>query len=291
MLPRFPVVAGSFYSDSAKQCKTEIVDFTAGLSFASRIDQAIVAGIVPHAGWTFSGNIAAMVFAAIAEVNKDVDTFVIFGAAHSGIGYAGVYPSGSWESPLGQVQIDTEMAEAIIAKNPMAKADMRSHSSEHSIEVQIPFIQHFFSEAKIVPIVIPPADFAVGLGVGTAECIKNSADKKIVCIGSTDLTHYGPKYGFEPMGGGDQGVKWAKEVNDQLFIDAALNMDAAGIIEGESENMYCCGGGAAAATVAAAKALGKTKGLLLAHANSNEVMQRLYKETSEESVGYAGIVF
>ena len=183
------------------------------------------------------------------------------------------------------------MAEAIIKTSSPAQSAPAAHKFEHSIEVQVPFIQYLFTGAKIVPVMVPPAEFAVQLGEDTAKCIKNAPDKKIVCIGSTDLTHYGPRYGFCPQGTGSDAIRWAKEINDQAFIDLALEMKAEEVLISSIEKENACGCGAAAATIAAAKAQGKTKGLLLGHTHSSEVMRRKFNTSSDESVGYAAIVF
>jgi MEMO1 family protein len=292
MTARKPAVAGQFYPGSEKQCRSEIADCLAERPVTIKLPEKIVAGIVPHAGWTFSGDLAGMVFGAIEKVEKKVDTFVIFGTTHSYFGpIAAIYDKGSWQTPMGEIKIDEELAAAIIKKSPSAKSNPEAHRYEHSIEVQVPFIQYLFKDAKIVPILTPPADFAVTVGTAAAECIKSASDKKIVCIGSTDLTHYGPHYGFNPQGSGPAGIKWAKEVNDKAFIDLALSLQAEKVLSGSLEKGNACGPGAAAAAIAAARALGKTKGVLLAHTHSNEVMERRFGQTSEESVGYAAIVY
>jgi AmmeMemoRadiSam system protein B len=250
----------------------------------------VVSGIVPHAGWTFSGLLAVMVFSAVKQRHENVDTFVIFGAAHGYFGLPAVYDKGSWVTPLGEAAIDEDLAEAILNSNA-AVSDPDAHDSEHSIEVQVPFIQHLFPDAKILPIVVPPSREAVSLGEAVGGIVAGEKNKKIVCIGSTDLTHYGPRYGFMPMGTGAKALRWASEVNDKKFIDLALKLDAMGLLTSAAENLNACGGGAAAAAVAAAKKLGKTKGVLLAHTNSNEVMIKKMGTSSTEAVGYAAIVF
>jgi AmmeMemoRadiSam system protein B len=231
-----------------------------------------------------------MVFSAVKQRHGNVDTFVIFGAAH---GYYGptpaVYAKGSWLTPLGQIAVDEELADAIL-KTDTAVADTNAHEEEHSIEVQVPFIQHLFPGAKILPILTPPSEQAISLGEAVGD-ITNEQKRKIVCIGSTDLTHYGPRYGFTPQGTGSKALKWASEVNDKAFIDLALKLDAMGLLASAAENLNACGSGAAAATVAAAKKLGKTKGLLLAHTNSGKVMLEKMGYSCEEAVGYAAIVF
>jgi len=292
MAARKPAVAGQFYPGSEKQCRSEIADCLAERPVTVKLPEKIAAGIVPHAGWTFSGDLAAMVFSAIEKANKTVNTFVIFGAVHRYFdSTAAVYDKGSWQTPLGEIKIDEEFAAEIIKKSSSAKSNQDAHRYEHSIEVQVPFIQYLFKDAKIVPILTPPAGFVVQLGADIAECIKSAGDKKIVCIGSTDLTHYGPSYGFNPQGSGPSGIKWAKEVNDKAFIDLALSLQAEKVLTGSLEKGNACGPGAAAAAIAVAKALGKTQGVLLAHTHSNEVMEKKFGQTSNESVGYAAIVY
>ncbi|GAJ02229.1 unnamed protein product, partial [marine sediment metagenome] len=172
-----------------------------------------------------------------------------------------------------------------------AVSDAGAHRAEHSIEVQVPFMQYLFPGAKLLPILVPPREQAVALGNSIGRIINKDEHKKIVCIGSTDLTHYGPRYGFTPMGVNANALKWADSVNDQKFIDLALKLEPEGLLADAAENCNACGPGAAAAAIAAAKQLGKTEGLLLAHTNSNEVMLRSMGTTSADSVGYAAIVF
>lgn len=293
MAARKPNVAGQFYPDTEKQCRIEIAECIADGPVTGKLPEKIVAGIVPHAGWTFSGNLAAMVFGAIEKANKTVDTFIIFGAAHSYYSSEpAVYDKGSWLTPMGEIKIDEELAAAIIKKSRVAKSDPDAHKYErNSIEVQIPFIQYLFKDAKIVPILTPPAGSGITVGNEAAECIKSAPDKKIVCIGSTDLTHYGPGYGFNSQGGGKAGIEWAKNVNDRAFINLAVEMKAQQILLESMEKQNACGPGAAAAAISAAKALGKTKGILLAHTHSNEVMVRKFGQASSESVGYAAIIY
>jgi AmmeMemoRadiSam system protein B len=292
MQTRKAIVSGQFYPASGKECRAEIADCLANRPITAKLPEKIVAGIVPHAGWVYSGDLAAMVFAAIEKANKEVDTFVIFGAVHNySDSYAAVYDKGSWQMPMGEIKIDEELAAAIIKKSKSAKPNTEAHEYEHSIEVQVPFIQYLFKNAKIVPILAPPAEAVISVGTAVGECIKAAGDKKIVCIGSTDLTHYGPRYGFNPKGSGPDGIEWAKNVNDKAFISLAVEMKAERVLTESMENQNACGPGAVAATIAAAKALGKTKGVLLAHTHSNEVMEIKFGQSSSESVGYAAIVY
>jgi len=290
MQTRRPVVAGQFYPAGRDSCPRQIEQCLAEYTLPQVLPETIVAGIVPHAGWTFSGPLAALVFAAVKNRHQHVDTFVIFGAAHTHFGtMSALYGPGNWATPLGQAQVDEELGNQILDRGP-AELNPRAHSYEHSIEVQLPFIQYLFPDAKILPIVVPPANTATRLGANIGQIIQEN-EKKIVCIGSTDLTHYGPRYGFTPMGTGTEAIQWATRVNDKRFIDLALSLRADDMLTEAAENGNACGPGAAAAAVAAARVLGKTKGLLLAQTNSYEVMLAKMGSTSIDSVGYAAIIF
>ncbi|MHC5157383.1 MAG: AmmeMemoRadiSam system protein B [Planctomycetota bacterium] len=287
---RKPAVAGQFYGGTPAQCLAEIDECLPLRDLKTELPDPIVAAIVPHAGWVFSGELAATAFKAIQQANQHVDTFVIFGAAHRYFGGgAVVYDSGAWETPLGQIEIDTELASLIVDKG--AIADPNAHRGEHSIEVQVPFIQHLFPNAKIVPIIVPVADFDHKFGTHVGQLIHKHKDKKVVCIASTDLTHYGPRYGFCPEGTGEAALKWAREVNDMEFIDLALRMEADRLLEVALEKGNACGPAAVATVVATAKAMGRICGILLGHTTSSDIMLQKFNQSSEESVGYAAIVF
>ncbi len=128
-----------------------------------------------HAGWTFSGSLAALVFSAIKQQHEKVHTFVIFGAAH---GYFGQSPAVCdnyfWETPLGKVAVDKEFADRLVDKK-LAVSDLLAHEGEHSIEVQVPFIQHLFPEAEILPIIVPPSGQAILLGEAFGNIMKLKA--------------------------------------------------------------------------------------------------------------------
>jgi AmmeMemoRadiSam system protein B len=291
MQKRNPIVAGQFYPDRKDQCIDEIKQCLEEAKKVEPLPDTIVSGIVPHAGWVFSGATAATVFSAVKQQHPKVDAFVIFGAAHGYIGQPpAVYDKGAWLTPLGEIGIDEELASAIL-ESKTAVSDRDAHNSEHSMEVQVPFIQYLFPKAKILPILTPPSERAIRLGEIVGSIVISDEERKIVCIGSTDLTHYGPRYGFTPMGTGREGLRWATDVNDKQFIDFALKLQPDKMLETAEENYNACGAGAAAATVAAARTLGKTKGILLAHTNSNEVMLRKMGAASRESVGYAAVIF
>lgn len=291
MRTRKPIVAGQFYPAQHDSCIHEINECLDARVLNESLPETIVAGIVPHAGWTFSGSLAALVFSAIRQQDEKIHTFVIFGTAHSYFGASpAVYDRGVWETPLGEAAIDEVLAEAVLSAGT-AVSDCDAHLREHSIEVQVPFIQYLFAGARILPVLVPPTNSAVPLGESLGEIISREGQKKIVCIGSTDLTHYGPRYGFTPHGTDKNALEWAQKVNDKKFIDLALKLEPEQLLAGAAENGNACGPGAAAAAIAAARKLGLQRGVLLAHTTSNEVMLERMGTTSADAVGYAAIVF
>ena len=278
--------AGSFYPSDAQACSQKI-DECLGTYQPPEEPSHIVAGIVPHAGWVFSGPTAAKVFKSIFNKSSP-ETFLIFGAVHVwGVGTAALYAEGAWETPCGNVAIDEELANLLLEHTiQYASANASAHNREHSIEVQIPFIQHLFSDAAIVPIMVSPGPEAVTFGQKVGEIVAGT-EKYVVILGSTDLTHYGPSFGFSPYGVGEQALHQMKE-NDRRIIELTLQMKADDVIQEASQHRNACGAGAIAATVAAANVLGAKQGYLLEHTTSHDVMP---ERPATDAVGYAGVVF
>lgn len=289
METRSPVVAGQFYPAQRDRCVEQVRQCIEARPAPEDMPQFISGGIVPHAGWTFSGELAAMVFAAIRKRYETVQTFVIFGTAHNYFGsLPAVDDSDAWQTPLGTIGLDDALRAALLDRGVLV-CDGDAHRYEHSIEVQIPFIQYLFPDARIVPVVAPPTEAALAAGEAVAS-IPVEPGHRVICLGSTDLTHYGPRYGFTPMGKGSEGLQWASNVNDRQFIDLAVSLEAERLLSSAIEKGNACGPGAAAAAVAAARKRGAMQGLLLAYTNSNDVMQRKMGMTSRDSVGYAAIL-
>jgi AmmeMemoRadiSam system protein B len=289
MQVRKPVVAGQFYPGDRETCLAQLRECLPAEPLPGPLPQPLVAGLVPHAGWTFSGPLAALVLSAVRQRRDRVDVFAIFGAAH---GYFGPEPavdgSDAWDTPLGRIALDEPLRQALLDSRTVV-ADASAHRYEHSIEVQVPFIQHLFPEAKILPVIVPANEAALAVGHALADTLP--AERSIVTLGSTDLTHYGPRYGFTPMGIGSDALAWASSVNDRQFIDLALSLEPERLLANAIESGNACGPGAAAATVTVARRLGARQGVLLAHTNSNEIILREMGTSSRDSVGYAAIVF
>ncbi len=311
MLIREPAVAGMFYPDDASGCLKSVEqcmrraldpiprsDFPRAIAPSGRVGR-IIGGVVPHAGWVCSGAVAARVIERIARQHAQASatsgnqplTVVIFGAVHVPHGpRPSIYPSGAWRTPLGLAAVDDELSDALITESRLLDPAPQAHRHEHSIEVEVPFIQHLLPDARIIPVMTPPAEGAVELGAAVGE-ICRAGGANVIFLASTDLTHYGPSYGFTPQGVGSDGLRWAKEVNDRRMIDLMLALRSESAVAEAKSNQNACGAGAIAATIAACRTCGATRAELLEHTTSHEVLSAIRPERPRDAVGYAGLVF
>lgn len=290
MSVRKPIVSGQFYPADRDLCLKQVLDCIQAIPRPGDLPESVVGGIVPHAGWVFSGPLAASVFSCVQRVHPETETFVICGAAHRYMGdRAAMDDSEAWETPLGPVRVDTELRRRLSDYSEVT-IDNAAHHREHSIEVQVPFIKHLFPEARIVPVVVSPTEAAIAFGEVLAdEVLGNQSD--VVVIGSTDLTHYGPSYGFTPMGLGAEALKWAREVNDREFVDLALAVEPERLLTSAVNKGNACGPGAAAVPVTVARKLGVQAGVLLGQTTSGEIVAGRGAPGSSDSVGYTAILF
>jgi hypothetical protein len=188
---------------------------------------------------------------------------------------------------MGPVEVDAELAaEVLRAASPELVADAEAHEGEHSLEVQVPFVRLLFPQARIVPILVPPGKDAVPLGERLGALLADRAD--VVCVGSTDLTHYGPRYGFTSHGTGTGALRWVREENDAAMIARMTRLEAEEVLPEFHERQNACGPGAIAATVAAARARGSREGTLLHYTTSADVKPAWGRE---DFVGYAAMLF
>jgi MEMO1 family protein len=292
MIVREPIVAGRFYAAHPDRCQAELADLLAqGWSVNPNAPQRrLLGGIVPHAGWAFSGAVAARVFRALATTHKP-KVIVLFGSVHSYRGQkAALFSSGRWETPIGPVVVDARLAERVLGHTNQIIADVHAHEDEHSIEVQMPFIRHLFPDALVLPVMVPPTASAHEVGEAVARTLDVYQYDALV-VGTTDLTHYGPRYGLTAHGVGREGNTWAKDTNDRRFLDLVLDLRATEVVAEAARHKNACSAGAVAATIRCAVALGATEATVLAHTSSSEVAELLSLGEQEDSVGYAGIVF
>ncbi len=285
---REPLMADRFYPGAPEACRAEAERYCrlepADLDAVRRPARG---GIVPHAGWVCSGRVAGRVFAVLKQMASP-QTFVLFGTMHRVRGrVARLQGEGRWATPLGTLEIDEPLARQILDRTHLVVESSMGDDDEHSIEVQTPFIKHLFPKARILPILVPPVREATAIGRVVGDAIAASGEEAVV-IGSTDLTHYGPAYGFVPEGSGEEGYTWARDVNDRRLLDLMLRFQPDAVVSEAVEHHAACGPGAIAATMSAVTRLGATTAALLAHTTSREV---LGDRSFGGAVGYAGIVY
>jgi AmmeMemoRadiSam system protein B len=266
-----------WYPASASACKTEIDKFIQGVAPLPS-GTTVYGGIVPHAGWYFSGRAAARVFYSAAKALQP-QVVCIFGGHLGGNSPPLLVVEDAWETPLGDLSLATEFYAPLAQRLSLRE----EYPGDNTIEVQIPFVKYFFPQAKALALRSPHSATAIELGKAVAAVAKE-LKVSILAFGSTDLTHYGPNYGFAPQGFGPNAVKWVKEVNDQKFIDAALKLDGAGMLKTAAQDQSACSAGGAVAAVATAKSNGAHKAALVDYYTSYDIMP------NDSFVGYAGIV-
>jgi len=278
--------SGSWYPASAFECEKAIKGFLKESRFQTVPNANYIGGIVPHAGWYFSGNLACQVISALSgpEAQQKPEVVVVFGMHMHPRSIPCIMCEGAWETPFGDIEIDSGLAGWLAKKFPFTIETPDHFTPDNTIELQLPFIKYFFPESRLIPIGVPPANKALEIARCLAKMAQES-DVKIKVIGSTDLTHYGSNYGFAPAGNGKDAVDWARDHNDRKAIDRILDMDPEGLIaEGLASQNACCSG-AAAAAIAAATALGAKKSNYIGYSSSYD------NHPGDSFVGYTGILF
>lgn len=263
---RQPAVAGQFYPGSPDKLRAMIDS----LVDRKAKKEAVIGLLSPHAGYIYSGAVAAAVISRI----KFKDTFVIIGPNHTGMGGPfSIMTRGVWQTPLGGVDIDSELATQILAASSHLAEDSAAHRYEHSIEVQLPFLQYFKPDVRLVPILLSPA--AAGackeIGGAIARAVVHLA-RDVVIMASSDMSHYEPQ---------ESAVE-----KDNQAIDAILDLDEDELLRRvTAHNISMCGYGPAISLISAARELGAKKGQLIKYQTSGDV-----SGDYSRVVGYAGII-
>lgn len=266
---RKPAVAGQFYASLRDELETEIEACYAGSHGPGEVpkelgDARSLAGlVVPHAGYMYSGPVAAHAYSALARDGLP-ETFVIIGPNHTGYGMPLAVGTEDFETPLGVARVDVELAKGMV--QGMLAEDMEAHRYEHSIEVQLPFLLHLRKEVKFVPICMGMQDYEAAKTVGTIVA-ESLGERDAVVIASTDFSHYVPAE-----------VATAK---DRMAIERIVEGDASGLYATvRKQNISMCGYGPVMATL---EALAKPRGRFLKYGTSGDV------HPMREVVGYAAI--
>ena len=275
---RLPCQAGSFYASSEKALRKQIEECFRH-TFGSRAlpnvreqgPRRVIALVSPHAGYMYSGPVAARGYAYVADDGRP-DTIVIICPNHTGYGTGvSIMLDGVWRTPLGDISINAELAKDIQRFSEFIDVDAGAHLYEHSIEVQLPFLQYVYNSFQFVPICMRMQDVEVSQDVGAAIA-RASAGKNVLIIASTDLSHYE-----------SQRIVVKK---DRLALDAISRLDEEklqSVVEAHGISM--CGYGPVSAAIVASKTLGAEKAVLLQYKTSGDMTG-----DKRQVVGYASAV-
>lgn len=265
---RPPAVAGAFYEASPALLAQQVDACFAANPPAPK--ERFIGGVVPHAGLMYSGSVAAAFYAA-ADLPK---RFIILCPNHTGAGhFAAINTDGAWRTPFGDVAIDTPLAHALVAKTSLLAEDARAHAREHSLEVQLPFLQRSLGAFTFVPICLGAHryDYAEEIGEAIADVVK-AEEESVGILASSDLNHYE-----------DQGTTLMK---DQWAIDPVLSLDPAALWRVvDDRDISMCGFIPTTTMLIAANQLGATRSRLLKHATSGDV-----NGDYARVVGYASVL-
>jgi AmmeMemoRadiSam system protein B len=277
---RLPYVAGAFYEGNAEALRVQIEScflHEFGPGRLPKVNQRglrkIVGVVCPHAGYVYSGPVAANAYYELALDGKP-DTVVILGPNHTGYGSAlALVNEGFWRTPLGDVEVDGAVADEIVKETQVVDVDEVALRFEHSIEVQLPFLQYLYgNEFKFVPVCFQMQDLASAVEVGRA-LVEVLADRNAVVIASSDMTHYEP-----------QANAAAKDLEALKAVEAMDEKRFYSTIE--KRNVTACGYGPIAALITAAKGLNAKEAKLLCYKSSGDITG----DTSSV-VGYAAVSF
>lgn len=265
MKERKPIVAGHFYPENPDELRRIIGSFS---TENEKLVQA-KAVVVPHAGYVYSGSVAGKVFSSVRLPNR----MIILGPNHRGWGQAlALAPGGSWRTPLGAVPIDTDLNRNLLAECAGLQEDLSAHSDEHSLEVQIPFIQVLQPDFTFSAICIRTDEYSTleTLGHGMARAIQ-SLKESVLMVASSDMTHY------------ESAEDAARQ--DRFAIDRMLAVDPPGLHRVVIErNISMCGFAPTVAVLVACRDLGASTGQLIRYTNSGEAGGDYHSV-----VGYAGV--
>jgi AmmeMemoRadiSam system protein B/AmmeMemoRadiSam system protein A len=276
---REPVAAGQFYPGDPDMLKAMVDGFLA--QAGEKAAGEPIGLVVPHAGYVYSGQVAAYAFKQIEGVQYDA--VVVIGTNHQDPTFNGlsVWARGAFKTPLGLVPVDEELAQALLEADSRIVFDKGVHSQEHSIEVELPFLQRVLPEAKIVPVIVgePSEENEKTLADALVKVLKG---KKALVIASSDMSHY-PAYGDAVRVDGE--TLKAVESMDPAHVRAAINEEMGAGVAGLATCL--CGEGPVLAAMMAAKGLGANQATVLKYANSGDVPLG----TKEQVVGYGAVMF
>lgn len=269
----------------------QVEEFVSGWSIPDDVPRQLFGGVLPHAGWAYSGRVAARTLHTLI-VRMRPETIVFLASVHvPGVRHASVYPGGIWETPVGTVEVDGELATRLVAAaGEQLVVSTEAHEGDHAIEVQLPLLRLLAPGCRVVPIAAPMTCDGVALGKEIGGCLRESP--RVMVVASSDLTHYGRRYRYAPAGQGPEARQWMRE-NDSRMVQKVVDLDAAGVMPEARERANCCGPAGIAAAIASAQVRGANSGHVIEYTDSfheSAGADDAESQAFEMSVGYLGAV-
>lgn len=267
---RHPAVAGRFYPGDPDDLRVEARGYLSEASSSHELPLRALGCIAPHAGYMYSGHVAGAVFARVEVPER----CIVLCPNHTGMGRSlAIMSEGAWQTPLGEVPIDTELALALKARFPALQEDSAAHRAEHAAEVELPFLLLRQPKLKFVPIALGTAQFEpleqLGKALGDVISAQNNP---VLIVASSDMNHYESDA--------------VTRVKDQQAIERILTLDARGLFDVvRQQNISMCGFGPAVAMLTAVRELGAKSSELVKYATSGDI-----SGDRDMVVGYAGVV-
>lgn len=265
---RSPAVAGQFYPADKATLSSTVAAMMPQVAPSDKIEALAV--VSPHAGYIYSGKTAGQTFARVSAP-RDI---IVLGPNHHGLGPPlALMAEGEWEMPMGRISINNELAQLLLSQTALFTADEMAHRQEHSLEVQLPFLQASTDNIRLVPIVVSQLSYedchTAGLGIGRAI---REYGKPVLMVASTDMTHYESRQ--------------AASAKDRLALDRILDLDPQGLYETViGKRITMCGIMPTTIILTAALELGASKAELISYTDSGET-----SGDTSQVVGYAGLI-
>jgi len=236
--------------------------------------QSLTGGIIPHAGWFFSGEIAWNV---IRHIPDDIELIVVVGGHLQNGAALRVYAEEEYETPLGRIPVEKGLRDLLLDASGMMETQ-----ADNTVEIHFPLLAALYPEASVLGLRVAPDQSAVDLGKKLYDY--SLQGRRMVVLGSTDLTHYGVQYGYAPSDSKKNPLEWVSE-KDHHFLESCLHYKGPAILKSSQENRNACSAGAAACAAVFSELSGSRRAKLLSYSTSYE------KQPSDSFVGYGSILY
>lgn len=287
-------LAGKWYPGTREGCERFLDQVeTAAASGLPELPERAWGAVVPHAGWVYSGAIAYRTLSLLRDRQPDADLVVVFGGHLGARDLPRIFLEGAWDTPFGPLPVARGLAEDVSMSMESELETPEEYYEDNAIEVLMPMVKRLWPQVSVVTVGMPPIEQAMMHGSDVVTLAGKRGFERIVVIGSTDLTHYGPNYAWRPQGTGFGALEWVKTRNDPEIIQKIAALDGGQVLWVAKRSRNACCPGAVASALAGARKLGARRGATVAYATSFEVRAgrpEAKDEPPTSFVGYVGVL-